>query len=59
MEVPFVRALGGTVIDHRMFAGERLDDYVIVSELALGGRVRSIKGALSIAMQAANEPPRA
>jgi len=42
-----------------MFAGERLDDYVIVSELALGGRVRSIKGALSIAMQAANEPPRA
>ena len=38
-----------------MFASETADDYVIVGELALDGRVRPIKGALSIAIQAASE----
>ena len=33
-----------------MFASEKLDDYIIVGELALDGRVRRVKGALAIAM---------
>ncbi len=44
-----------TMIAGGMFDSEKLDDYVIVGELALDGRVRSINGALAIAMQAARE----
>ena len=44
-----------TMVAGSMFARETIDDYVIVGELALDGRVRAIKGALSIAMQAAGE----
>ena len=44
-----------TMVAGSMFASETIDDYVIVGELALDGRVRAIKGALSIAMQAAGE----
>jgi magnesium chelatase family protein len=36
-----------------MFATEKIDDYVIVGELALDGRVRAVKGALATAMLAA------
>ncbi|MHC4985064.1 MAG: magnesium chelatase domain-containing protein, partial [Planctomycetota bacterium] len=36
-----------------MFMSEKLDDYVMIGELALDGRVRSIKGALATAMMAA------
>jgi len=35
------------------FATEKIDDYLIVGELALDGRVRAIKGALATAMLAA------
>ncbi len=35
-----------------LFASEKLDDYIILGELALDGRVRRIKGALAIAMLA-------
>ncbi len=38
-----------------MFATEKIDDYLILGELALDGRVRPIKGALSAAMLAARE----
>jgi len=37
-----------------LFASERLDDYLIVGELALDGRVRPVKGALATAMLAAS-----
>ena len=36
-----------------VFASEKMDEYVIVGELALDGRVRAIKGALATAMMAA------
>jgi len=36
-----------------MFATERIDDYIIIGELALDGRVRAVKGALATAMLAA------
>jgi len=35
-----------------MFASEKIDDYVIMGELALDGRVRAIKGSLAMAMRA-------
>ena len=35
-----------------MFASEKIDDYLIVGELALDGRVRRVKGALATAMLA-------
>ncbi len=35
-----------------MFASEKIDDFLIVGELALDGRVRAIKGALATAMLA-------
>jgi len=44
-----------TMIAGGMFDSDTVDDYVIVGELALDGRVRAINGALSIAMQAARE----
>ena len=44
-----------TMVAGGMFDSDKLDDYVIVGELALDGRVRAINGALSIAMQAAGE----
>ena len=44
-----------TMIAGGMFDSDKIDDYVIVGELALDGRVRSINGGLAIAMQAARE----
>lgn len=38
-----------------MFTSMTVDDYVIVGELALDGRVRAVKGVLAIAIQAAAE----
>jgi len=38
-----------------LFASEKLDDYVVLGELALDGRVRPIKGGLATAMFAAAE----
>ena len=35
-----------------MFASEKIDDYVILGELALDGRLRPVKGALAVGMQA-------
>jgi magnesium chelatase family protein len=35
-----------------LFATEKIDDYVIVGELALDGRVRPVRGALAAAMMA-------
>ena len=37
------------------FASEKLDDYLLLGELALDGRVRPIKGALAAAMLAARQ----
>jgi magnesium chelatase family protein len=44
-----------TMIAGGMFAPERIDDYVLVGELALDGRVRAVKGALATAMMAAQK----
>ncbi len=38
-----------------LFASEKLDDYIVLGELALDGRVRPIKGALSASMLAAKD----
>ena len=38
-----------------LFTSDKLDDYVILGELALDGRVRLIKGALATAIMAAHE----
>jgi len=38
-----------------LFATEKIDDYVILGELALDGRLRRVKGALASAMMAAAE----
>ena len=38
-----------------MFASEKIDDYLIIGELALDGRVRPVKGALATAMLAAEK----
>jgi magnesium chelatase family protein len=38
-----------------MFFSEKADEYVVVGELALDGRVRPVRGALAIAMQAQRE----
>ncbi len=38
-----------------MFASDKIDDYLIVGELALDGRVRPVKGALATAMLAASQ----
>ena len=37
-----------------MFASEKADDFLLVGELALDGRVRAVKGALATAMLARN-----
>jgi len=44
-----VSLAGGT------FATEKIDDYLVVGELALDGRVRPVKGALATAMLAASQ----
>jgi len=52
LDLPIALAVclaGGT------FATEKIDDYLIVGELALDGRVRSAKGVLATAMLAAAE----
>jgi len=41
-----------------LFATEKIDDYLIVGELALDGRLRPIKGALATAMLAAAQKRR-
>jgi len=41
-----------------MFASERIDDYLMVGELALDGRVRPVKGVLATAMAAARDSRR-
>ena len=41
-----------------MFASEKIDDYLMIGELALDGRVRAVKGALATAMLAAKEERR-
>lgn len=38
-----------------MFATDKIDDYLILGELALDGRVRPVKGALATAMLAASQ----
>ena len=48
-----------TMIAGGMFATEKIDDYIIVGELALDGRVRAVKGALATAMLAASGSERA
>jgi magnesium chelatase family protein len=42
----------GMVAASEQMTGDRIDDYVIVGELALTGAVRPVKGVLSIALQA-------
>jgi len=41
-----------------MFASEKVDDYLMIGELALDGRVRAVKGALATAMLAAKQERR-
>ena len=41
-----------------MFASEKIDDYLMIGELALDGRVRAVKGALATAMLAAKQERR-
>jgi len=44
-----------TMLAGGMFASEKLDDYLLVGELALDGRVRRAKGALATAMLGARK----
>ncbi len=43
-----------TMLAGGMFATEKIDDYLMIGELALDGRVRPVKGALAAAMLAAD-----
>ena len=42
----------GMLAAQREFSGERLDQFVMVGELALSGEIRRVKGVLPIALQA-------
>ena len=44
-----------TMLAGGMFASEKLDDYLMIGELALDGRMRPIRGALATAMLAAEQ----
>ena len=48
-------AMGLLAVGHDSFTPERLDGFFITGELALDGKVRPVRGVLSMAMQARDE----